>query len=120
MPYVQKDDSGAIVGAFSVSQSFATQFLPDNDAGVVAFYASMVPVPSLSFLQFQALFTPAESVAIVNSADPQIKLFLLMAAGAPSLQLNNAQVVGGVNYLVSNSIITAPRAAQILAGQPHP
>ena len=90
--------------------------------------ASPPPPPTLSFLQFMALFTPAEQVAIVSSGDTQTKLFLLMAAGAGTLQLDNSEVVGGVNYLATPTgatppgpgLITALRAAQILANQAPP
>ena len=65
-----------------------------------------------------ALFTPAEQAAIVNSTDTQTKLFLLMASGAGMIQLNNAQVIAGVNYLASGpGLITNAEAARILAGQ---
>jgi hypothetical protein len=89
------------------------------------YVAPPAPPPTLSFLQFMALFTSAEQDAIVNSADTQTKLFMMMATGSGGLQLTNPEVVGGVNYLASTStvtppgpgLITAARAAQILAGQ---
>ncbi len=83
---------------------------------------------NLTFLQFMALFTAAEKTAIVNSADPQVKLFLLMATGAGAISLTNAETVSGVNYLAATStstppgpgLIAASRVAQILAGGPPP
>ncbi len=74
-------------------------------------------VPSFTFLQFMALFAASEQAAIVASSDTQIKLFTLMAAGAGSLQLNNAEVIAGVNYLATAGVITSARATAILAGQ---
>jgi hypothetical protein len=74
------------------------------------------PVVPLNFLQFMALFTQAEQAAIVTSADVQVKLFVLMASGALSIDLTNQQVAGGVNYLASANLITSARASQILAG----
>jgi hypothetical protein len=84
--------------------------------------------PTLTFLQFIALFTAAEQAAIVASADPQTKLFLIMAAGAGELQLNNAELVSGVNYLATPTTATPPgpgliastRPAQILADEAPP
>ena len=73
--------------------------------------------PPLAFLQFMVLFTAAEQAAIVASADTQVKLFLLMATGADGLDLGNAEVVAGIEYLASLGLITAARATEILAGQ---
>lgn len=83
------------------------------------------PPPTLSFLQFMALFTSAEQDAIIASSDTQTKMFVIMAAGSGGLQLTNAQVIAGVNYLATATtasppgpgLITAARATQILAGQ---
>lgn len=68
-----------------------------------------------------ALFTPTEQLSIVNSADPQTHFFVLSAAGSGGLQLSNAEVVQGVNYIATAApngpgLITAARAAQVLAG----
>jgi len=74
----------------------------------------------LTFLQFMALFSAAEQAAIVGSADPQVKLFTLMASGAGSIDLSNPEVVAGVTYLGAQGLIASGRAATILAGAPHP
>jgi hypothetical protein len=77
-----------------------------------------LPIPqTYTFLQFLSLFTPTEQAALVNSTDPQVKLFNLMAAGAGGMQLNNAEVVQGVNYVASVGIIANTRITAILAGQ---
>ncbi len=75
---------------------------------------SAAPV-SLTFLQFIALFTQAEQAAIVASTDAQVKLFLLMAAGASEIILSDPKTEAGVNYLASQGLIAPQRAAQILA-----
>jgi hypothetical protein len=72
----------------------------------------------LSFVQFLALFTPAEQAAIVGSTDAQVRLLILMADGAAALDLSNAQVVAGVNRLVTLQLISAARMATILSGAP--
>lgn len=74
------------------------------------------PLSTYTFLQFMALFTPTEQAAIVNSTDTQVKLFVMMATGSGGLQLSNPEVITGVNYLASVSILTAQRAIAILAG----
>jgi hypothetical protein len=80
--------------------------------------APVYPTTGLSFLQFLALFAPAEQAAIVASTDTQVRLFVLMADGAGTLDLTNPQVVAGVNYLASVQLIAAARVATILSGAP--
>ena len=89
-----------------------------TDAEVTAYRASVALPLNYTFLQFMALFTPSEQAGVVGSADPQVKLFTLMGAGAGVLQLNNPEVMAGVNYLASTGVITTARAAAILAGTP--
>ena len=72
----------------------------------------------LTFLQFIALFTQAEQAAIVASTDVQVRLFLLMGAGANEITLSDPKTESGVNYLVSQGLLTSQRAAKILANTP--
>ena len=82
-----------------------------------AYVAPPAPPPTLTFLQFMALFTTAEQDAIVNSGDTQTKLFLLMATGAGTITLDNPEVIDGLGYLASQGLITPARAVQILANE---
>lgn len=90
------------------------------------YVAPPAPTPTLTFLQFMALFTSAEQAAIVSSADTQTKLFIMMATGSGGLQLTNAEVIADLNYLATPTTATPPgpgliaasRVAQILAGTP--
>lgn len=85
------------------------------------------PPTTLTFLQFMGLFTTAEQEAIVSSTDTQTKLFLLMASGAGTIQLDNPEVIAGVGYLAATSTSTPPgpgliapaRVARILSNTPH-
>jgi hypothetical protein len=77
------------------------------------------PKTSISFLQFMELFTQAEQVAAIGSTDVNIKIFIMKGAGAGLLDLNNPEVIAGVNYLVSIGILTQARATAILANQPY-
>jgi hypothetical protein len=84
-----------------------------------AWSAPAAPPPQqsgLTFLQFIALFTPAEQAAIVASSDAQVRLFVVMASGAGAIDLTNAEVVAGVNYLAGVGLITSAEATRILAG----
>jgi hypothetical protein len=84
-----------------------------------AWSAPAAPPPQttgLTFLQFMALFTSAEQTAIVASSDAQVKLFVIMASGAGAIDLTNAEVIQGVNYLAGVDLITSAEATRILAG----
>lgn len=93
---------------------------------VAPYVAPPAPPPTLTFLQFMALFTAAEQTAIFASTDTQTKMFVTMAAGSGGLQLTNSEVITGINYLATATtatppgpgLITAARAAQILANDP--
>jgi hypothetical protein len=111
-------------------------FKPDDGSTIVASttaqigwtYANGVFTPvvapvayqtgGLSFLQFMALFTPTEQAAIVNSTDTQVKLFVMMATGAGSIDLGNPEVIAGINYLGKANLVASARVATILAGKP--
>ena len=78
--------------------------------------AAPVPAPpQFTFLQFLALFTASEQTAIVDSTDTQVRLFLLMAAGASSVSLADPRTMQGLAYLVSIGLLTATRETAILA-----
>jgi hypothetical protein len=72
----------------------------------------------LSFLQFMALFTTAEQVAIVTSTDTQTRVFLAMAEGSGTISLTDPIVSSGVAYLASINLIAAARVATVLGGAP--
>ena len=71
--------------------------------------------PQFTFLQFLGLFTASEQTAIVASTDAQVRLFLLMAAGASSVSLTDQRTTQGLAYLASIDLITPTREAAILA-----
>jgi hypothetical protein len=72
----------------------------------------------VTFLQFMSLFTPPEQAAIIGSGDIQTKIFVMMAAGAGTLDLANNEVIGGINYLSSINAIANNRVTQILSNTP--
>jgi hypothetical protein len=97
-------------------------------ASALASIESMAPADyappastTITFLAFIALFTATEQLAIITSSDPQIRLFVTMAAGAGgTLDLTDPRVIAGVTYLTTTAppILTATNAALILSGQP--
>ncbi len=111
-PIVGVDSNGNI--AFALGATAAQQSAAQ---AIVTSWVDPPPVVTYTFLQFMALFTPAEQTAFMNSADPQVKLFCMMAAGSGGLQMSNAEVVAGINYAVTVGILTQARATAVLAGQ---
>ena len=99
-------------------------WVADGSPTPSAYVAPPPSPPTLTFLQFMALFTSEEQDAIVNSTDTQTKLFLMMATGAGTITLDNSEVIDGLGYLASSSpgpgLITAARAVQILANEAPP
>lgn len=86
--------------------------------GVFTHHAAAVvyQTSGLSFLQFLALFTPAEQLAVAGSSDPRVGLFMDEATGATAIDLTDARVIAGVNFLASLNLIAASRVATILSG----
>lgn len=81
-----------------------------------------VPAPTYTRLQFLFLFTPAEIVAVQNAAltNESVAYYNYMINAVVTLQLTDQPVIDGVNMLATQGVITAERAAQILAGDPAP
>jgi hypothetical protein len=77
------------------------------------------PTPALNITswQFVMLFTPAEHAAIAASTDAKVQQFLMALQVALMINLNDPIVQGGVNYLVSISLLTQANATLILSGQ---
>lgn len=72
----------------------------------------------LTVLEFRGQFTVAEKQAMYTAAntDMMVKMILDDLAAASYVDTTNQQTIDSVNYLVSVSIITAPRATEVLAG----
>lgn len=89
--------------------------------GIIASYVVPADPPkAMAFIDFLNLFTAAEQAAIVNAADSNVKLFVLQAAGQGTISFIDPRLKAGLDYLVSQGLLTVVREAQILAGQPHP
>lgn len=99
----------------------ATANIGDSYAGGVFTPGQAAPVRQtrgLAFLDFMALFSVAEQLAIAVSPDPQVKLFLLMATGAVAIDLDDPRVQAALGRLVAINLLAPAREAQILAGAP--
>lgn len=122
MPYVQRDGGGQITGVFNARQDFASEFVQEDDTHVATFRAAQAarfnPPPRITFLEFLALFTPAEQLAIASSSDANLKIWLLKATGTGQIDLTDPITKQGLDYLISISLLTSGRETAILAGTP--
>lgn len=75
----------------------------------------IVPTSLLSRLAFQRLFTVTERTAIRQSTDPLVVDWRELAAVAEQIDLADADVIDGVNYLEAEELIGTGRAAEILS-----
>jgi hypothetical protein len=68
-------------------------------------------------LAFKQRLTAAERIAIRAAAtsDPVIADFLDLLSSASTVDLDHADTVSGVDYLVSTELLTAERAAELRA-----
>ena len=85
--------------------------------------APVVPPPvTLTPLMFMALLTPAEETAIATAAlqNASVLLWLVKTSGASYVSLGDPATIAGVDAMVAAGLITAARAAQILANQAPP
>jgi hypothetical protein len=96
-----------------------TWFADENTARATLLLPQISAPTQLTFQQFLGLFTPTEQVAIINSADPNVKLLILQATANNGVTLSDAVVVAGVDYLASAGLLTSARAAMVLANTPH-
>lgn len=83
---------------------------------VVTVAAPVLP-KFVSAWQFIQSFTATEAAAIKASADANVQRFMLMLTVTQQVDLNNAVVQGGIQYLAAVGLIAPERVAQILAGQ---
>lgn len=76
------------------------------------------PAPTVTAVEFRALFTPAETEAITTAgqSDVNIRIFMDDAGAADAIDLGSAKVARGLGYLVALKLLTAERAAAIAAG----
>lgn len=69
----------------------------------------------ITVLEFRQLFTLSELVAIKTSTDPVIGVFVDDLSVAVRVHLDHPRVLEGMNYLVSQGLITESRKQEILS-----
>lgn len=96
----------------------------DKDGNVIGYVANdpQPPVPDrvrLTRYEFRSRFTAAEKVAMYDSTDTMIRVFLDDIQAAENINVTEQDTIEGVAYLTSVGLIAAGRDAEILAGIPQ-
>ena len=89
-----------------------------NSAGEVVGFAmvsSPPPRTQLTRYEFRSRFTTAEKIAMYDSTDTIIKIFLDDIQAAEYLDVADQATIDGVNYLEAQGLIAAGRSADVLA-----
>lgn len=115
---------GVSVGNWASPQTTTTIWFdptstPAQQASCTSFIATFVPPATISapvsFPSFINNFTAAEQTAIFGSNDAKIRQWIAIASSKGILNPTEAAIKSGLDYLVSQSIITAARETAILA-----
>ena len=97
--------------------------ITDSAGNVVGWYTTNDdPLPDrvqLTRYEFRSRFATAEKVAMYDSADTIIKIFLDDIQAAEYIDVTNQETIDGVAYLEAQGLIAAGRSADILAGIPQ-
>lgn len=73
----------------------------------------------LTRYEFRSQFTTAEKIAMYDSTDTIIKIFLDDIQAAEYIDVTDQATIDGVAYLEAQGLIAAGRATDILAGIPQ-
>ena len=118
---VEAGDHGA-VGEYVPAPPviFETASMPRVEMPVRVF--EPVPVDLMSgpigWLDFLALFTQGEQIAIANSADESVRYFLMVAQGlGGDMHLDDPRVAQGLDVLIGAGLIDTDRKARVLSRQ---
>lgn len=128
--YAIVDANGGLVSVGTViadadalaAAGITAQQLSENPTGKVwdaatRTFSAPPPKPVMvSTWQFIQRFTPTEYAAIEASSDPVVRQYLTTIMTAPTVNLSEAVVQQGIQYLVSLTLLTSERAAIIGAG----
>ena len=74
--------------------------------------------PPISCIDFVALWTPAETLAVMQTTSPEMAVAWAMTLASPQIHLDNPLVLAGIALAESLDILTPARAARIRAGLP--
>lgn len=111
-------DDAALFARISTAAEkiFEKQFRWDGTA-IVEYYPPYIARREGEFREFMALFTPEEQMALKSAeqTDVKVALYFDLARGGATLSLDHPSLVEAMHYYVVQGLITAERAAHILA-----
>lgn len=104
--------------------AFVQQDVLDKDGNVVGYQIIDDDPPpiirnQLTRYEFRSRFTTAEKVAMYDSTDTIIKIFLDDIQAAQYIDVTEQDTIDGVAYLEAQGLIAAGRSTDILAGIPE-
>lgn len=104
--------------ALNVSEPKQMVFIDDY---VMVYTGNDIPVEhslrEIEIREFRNRFTQQELLNLTTlaySGDTTVRLLLLKVQTAKTIDLNSSDVISGLDYLVSKSVITVQRKAEIL------
>lgn len=109
--------------AFVLQSSDGTTWTCDAERSTAALAIMAQPAADtlvIAVLDYLQLFTGAELAAAMASTDPRMRVATAYTLGAPTINLANPQVIGGLQLMQSLGILAPARAAAIGANQPPP
>lgn len=117
MKYEILDELGAVVNTIVADQAFVENQHPGRWRLVEEEPPAPEPIV-LSPLAFARLLLPMERIGIRGNTHPAVIDFLWMLDKAQEISLSDPDTIAGVGFMVSLGLLTADRAAQVLAGTP--
>lgn len=96
----------------------------DKDGNVIGYQAdgsdyAMPDRVGLTRYEFRSRFTTAEKVAMYDSTDTIVRIFMDDIQAAEYIDVTNQETIDGVAYLEAQGLIAAGRSTDILAGIPQ-
>lgn len=109
----------AAAAAASSAGAGVSQVVLMGTVGIDATTLAASTPADLTRFAFLSLFTLAELTAVLSSTDPIVKTIIFRFENAEDIYLGDPATIQGVEYLASVALITAARAAQVLAATPY-
>lgn len=106
--FVHRNDGGAISYAGIFQEGYSEEELADDNAELVAFLdPASVPVPPTPREWLERLSADKQAaIAAAGVGNGTILLWLLKAAGTPSIDVTNPETIAGVAALVAAGVLT--------------
>lgn len=124
MAFVQLDVNGNVIGTFGIAQNDPTPpgyaVIDDADPRIAAFHTAIAaaqkikPTPREWLERLSPTTQGAITAAAAKDQTGALLLWLLKAAGNPSIDVTSAETIQGVGVLAAAGIITADEQKALL------